>query len=362
MSLKEPQMCDSCHSPKPGQYQTIAVDEAIGTVLAHDITEIRPGEFKGRAFKRGHKVTSEDIEHLKRLGKKRLYILSIDDDELHEDDAVRAFAPVLAGVGVSLNSEPKEGRIDLLAAYDGLLRVNREALFNFNLAGDVMCATLHDNTVVRASEVVAGARAVPLVIKRAMVEAAVKAAGGPVVSVHAMRKPKAGIVITGSEIYDGRITDVFAPIISQKIADIGGTVVGIYFAPDDERNIEGCLRKLLADGADLLLTTGGMSVDPDDVTRHAVRGLGATDMAYGSAVLPGSMFLVAYIQHNGASVPIMGIPACGMYHRTTVFDLILPRVLAGERIGRRELAALGHGGLCKRCDICRHPVCPFGKD
>ena len=200
-----------------------------------------------------------------------------------------------------------------------------------------------------------------------------------VIEVKELRKPRAGIVITGNEVYHGRIKDAFAPVITKKIEEVGGELVGIYYAPDDEKFIEDRLRELLNAGADLLITTGGMSVDPDDVTRFAIRNLGAADLTYGSAVLPGAMFLVGYVEkvrssecgvrsknskletQNSEPIPILGIPACGMYHRTTIFDLILPRVLAGEKVGRRELAELGHGGLCLNCAECRYPVCPFGK-
>jgi molybdenum cofactor synthesis domain-containing protein len=199
-----------------------------------------------------------------------------------------------------------------------------------------------------------------------------------VIEIKELRRPKAGMVITGNEVYHGRVKDAFAPIITKKIEEYGGEIVATCFAPDDETFIAGRLRELIAAGADLLITTGGMSVDPDDVTRFAIRSIGATDITYGSAVLPGAMVLVGYILKEhvaesigqepsapcalpSAEIPILGIPACGMYHRTTVFDLLLPRVLAGERIGREELAELGHGGLCLHCTECRYPVCPFGK-
>ncbi len=357
-----------------GNFKTIPVKEAVGTVLAHDITEIRRGEFKGRAFKKGHVVREEDIEHLLRLGKEHLYVLEIGLDEMHEDEAAYALASALIGEGVEISGEPKEGKINIIAQRDGLLKVNKEALLQFNMLGDVMCATFHNNSVVKKGQVVAGTRAIPLVVKRETVKRAVEIAEsarnqGPsapsgVIEVKAMRKPKAGIVITGNEVYYGRIKDAFAPIITKKIEDFGGEIVGIYYAPDDVEHIEARLRELFQAGADLLITTGGMSVDPDDVTRFAIRRLGATDITYGSAVLPGAMFLIAYLQPSAFSlqpIPILGIPACGMYHKTTVFDLILPRVLAGERIGRYELAELGHGGLCLNCKECRFPVCPFGK-
>jgi molybdenum cofactor synthesis domain-containing protein len=358
--------------------RTVPVTEAAGMVLAHDLTEIRPGEFKGRAFKKGHIVRKEDIEHLRRLGKEHLFILEIKKDEMHENEAAYALANALIGDGMKMAGEPSEGKINLFAARDGLLKVNREALLEFNMLGDIMCATVHDNTVVKKGAIVAGTRAIPLVIKRSIVDKAVKIAGdaGGVLSIKEMKAPKAGIVITGNEVYHGKIRDAFEPIITGKIRNAGGEVVSVLFAPDNAAYIEDRIRYLISAGADLIITTGGMSVDPDDVTRFAIRNLGVEDFIYGSPVLPGSMFLVAYLRNTDnpptppldkggqggvTDIPILGIPACGMYASITVFDLILPRVLAGEKIGRKELAELGHGGLCLKCETCRYPVCPFGK-
>ncbi len=345
--------------------KTVPVDEAVGMVLCHDITEIRPGEFKGRAFKKGHIVRREDIGRLRQLGKERLFILEIKEDEMHENDAAHAVARALAGPGVRPEGEPVEGKINLVAERDGLLEVRRDALLEFNMLGEVMCATLHSNSVVRKGQVVAAARAIPLVVKKAVIGKAAgtaEAAGG-VVTVKQMRRPKAGIVITGNEVYYGRVRDAFEKVITGKIKKFGGEITGVYFAPDDAGFIEERIKALTDAGADLIITTGGMSVDPDDVTRFAVRNSGAQELLYGSPVLPGAMFLVAYCNTGSGpgTVPVLGIPACGMYAAVTVFDLILPRILAGERIGRRELAELGHGGLCLKCRKCRYPVCPFGK-
>ena len=339
--------------------KTVHVTESIGMVLAHDITEIRPGQFKGRAFKKGHVVRQEDVEHLRRIGKENLFVLNIADDEMHENDAATALAAALMGGGVEAQGEPREGKINIVAARDGLLKINKHAIFAFNMLGEVMCASLHNNTVVKKGQTVAGTRAIPLVIKKDVVRAAVDAAskGGKPVQVKEIRKPRAGLVVTGNEVYYGRIKDAFAPVITNKIEAFGGEMAGIHYAPDDVSSIEARVRELINAGADLLILTGGMSVDPDDVTRHAVRKLGATGMLYGSPVLPGAMFLVAYLNE----IPVLGVPACGMYSKTTVLDLILPRVLAGEKIERKDLAALGHGGLCQHCKECRYPVCPFGK-
>ncbi len=381
-----------------GAARVIPVDEAVGMVLAHDVTEIRKDEFKGPAFRKGHVIRKEDVCHLQRIGKEHLFVLTLAPDEVHEDDAAVAIARALMGEGVSIKGEPREGKVTIVAARDGLLRIDKESLKAFNMVGDVMCATLHTNTVVKKGQEVAGTRAIPLVVKKSVVDEAVRIADqmriaappqplfakggsrGGVIEVKELRKPRAGVVITGNEVYHGRVKDAFAPIIAKKIEDYGGEIVGTYYAPDDEAFIADRLRELIAAGVDLLITTGGMSVDPDDVTRFAIRSIGAVDITYGSAVLPGAMVLVGYIEkvrstecgvrseissklktQSSDLIPILGIPACGMYHRTTVFDIILPRVLAGERIGREELAELGHGGLCLHCTECRYPICPFGK-
>jgi molybdenum cofactor synthesis domain-containing protein len=378
-------MCDVIEVNKNAKVsgKTVPVTEAVGMVLPHDITEIRPGEFKGRAFKKGHIIRQEDIEHLKRLGKEHIYILEIKEDEMHENDAAYAIANALAGKGVKMAGEPSEGKINLVAEIDGLLKVNHEALLEFNMLGEVICATVHNNSVVKKGQIVAGTRAIPLVVKKSIVEEAVRIAESAkgILSVKEIRKPKAGIVITGNEIYSGKIKDAFEPIITRKIKNMNGEIVDVYFAPDDAGFIEDRIRELINAGADLIITTGGMSVDPDDVTRFAIRNLGVEEIHYGSPVLPGSMFLVAYVQNSELKtqnlehrtqntelqtpdskfIPILGIPACGMYADITVFDLILPRVLAGERIGRKDIAELGHGGLCLKCEKCRYPVCPFGK-
>lgn len=386
-------MCETSEEGHNPGVKTLPVTRAVGTVLAHDITEIRPGEFKGRAFRKGHIIREEDVCHLQRLGKENLFVLSISEDEMHEDDAAYALANALIGEGVEIKGEPKEGKINIVATRDGMLRVNKDALLAFNMLGDVMCATFHDNTVVKKGQTVAGTRAIPLIVKKDVVQAAVAIGeqAGKILSVREIRKPKAGVVITGNEVYYGRIKDAFAPVITKKVEALGGELVGTYYAPDDMQVIEDRLRELIDAGADLLITTGGMSVDPDDVTRFAIKKLGATGITYGSAVLPGAMFLVAYaaksqgqraestlsasaaadnsgkaeedsLDSAGPSlIPILGIPACGMYAATTIFDLILPRVLAGETVGRRELAELGHGGLCMKCETCNYPVCPFGK-
>ena len=339
--------------------KTIELNEAVGTELAHDITEIRPGEFKGPAFRKGHTVCEEDLCRLQKLGKNHLYIIDLNENEIHENEAAVILAQALAGEGIYWKDKPKEGKIGLLAGRDGLLMVNTASLAAFNMVDEVMCATLHNHTLVKQGELVAATRAIPLVMNRAPIEraAAIARQNGSVVSVQPLRRARGGLVITGNEVYHGLIEDRFAPILTGKLRALGSEVSGVSFAPDDTQRIKEAIRSHLRIGCDLILLSGGMSVDPDDVTRHAIRLAGATELHYGAATLPGAMFLVAYL----GEVPLLGVPACGLYHRITALDLVLPRILAGERIGKKELAFLGHGGLCRDCPECTYPHCSFGK-
>ena len=339
--------------------KTVKVEDAVGLKLAHDITEIRPGEFKGAAFRQGHTVCGEDVCRLQRLGKNHLYVIELAEDEIHENEAAAILAGALAGEGIVWEDNPQEGKINLYAARDGLLTVNVTTLTAFNLVDEVMCATLHNHTLVQQGEKVAATRAIPLVMKRVAIEraAAIAYSQGAVLAVKALAPTPVGIIITGNEVYHGLIEDRFAPILSRKVAALGSKVLSVDFAPDDVELISGHIRNHLEQGCRLLLLSGGMSVDPDDVTRHAIRLAGATEIFYGSAVLPGAMFLAAYL----GEVPLLGVPACALHHPVTVLDLILPRVLAGDKIGKKDLALLGHGGLCRDCSECSYPSCAFGK-
>lgn len=339
--------------------KVLELKEAVGRRLDHDLTEIRPGEFKGAAFKRGHVVCDEDLCRLQKMGKNHIYVLELAESELHEDQAASMLAQALAGPGVVWEDAPSEGKISLHAAHDGLLRVDSAALAAFNLIDEVMCATLHDHTLVRQGEMVAATRAIPLVMQRAPVERAVAiaSAAGGLVSVLRLRRAQVGLVITGDEVATGLIQDKFEPVLRRKVRGLGSEVRGVAFARDDAGQIAAAIRGHLQAGCDLILLTGGMSVDPDDQTRSGVAQAGAEEMYYGSAVLPGAMFLAAYL----GEVPLLGVPACALYHRTTVLDLVLPRVLAGLKITKTELALMGHGGLCRNCEECIYPDCAFGK-
>ncbi len=339
--------------------RVVPVEQAVGMLLPHDVTEIRPGSFKGPAFKKGHRIRAEDVEHLKRLGKEHIYVLELEPEDLHEDDAARWLARAVAGPGVKASKEISEGKVGFSATRDGLFKVNIEGLLELNSLGEIILATRHTNFYVHKGEPLAAGRAIPLVVKRNLLQQVdeIVSRYGPLLEVKAPSLNRAALVITGNEVYYGRIQDAFAPALLPKLKAYGLEVVDVRFCPDDPPFIKNTLSQVLAAGAELVLVTGGMSVDPDDVTRFAIAELPAQIVTYGSPVLPGAMFLLAYCDQ----VPILGVPACGMYFRTTVLDLVLPRVICGERLTQADIAALGHGGFCLQCKECRFPLCPFGR-
>jgi molybdenum cofactor synthesis domain-containing protein len=336
----------------------VPVVEAEGMVLCHDITQIVPGKFKGRAFKKGHVVTKDDIPKLRDLGKEHLYVWEITEDRLHENDAALRIARAVAGAGIGL-TEPVEGKVSLKAEIHGCLKVDAAVLESINDIEEILVATLHSNQVVDPACTVAGCRVVPLVVDAAKVRQveALCRASGPIVAVKPLRSLQVGIVTTGSEVFHGRIKDQFGPVIQKKLENLGSRVTRQILVPDNTAMIVDAIQTLLQEGAEMVVATGGMSVDPDDLTPGAIRATGGQVVVYGAPVLPGSMFLLAYI----GKVPVLGAPGCVMYHKTTIFDLILPRILAGEEITRKDIVRLGHGGLCSECESCRFPDCAFGK-
>lgn len=340
--------------------KTVSVRDAIGLVLSHDITEINAEtRYKGSSFRRGHVIREEDIPRLLDLGKENIYVLEMGEHQMHEDDAVLELAAALAGDNTSYVPEPREGRINIIAAAGGLLKVDVEALARFNLVDEVICATRHTNTTVKPGDIVAGTRAIPLVVEREQVRQAVAVceAAGRVISVKPVDRARVAVIITGNEVYTGRIDDAFEPVIRNKVSELGSEVVSVTKCPDNMQAIRQAIHGARGD-TDLIIMTGGMSVDPDDLTPLAAREAGVEITAYGSAVLPGAMFMVGSFDDG---TPVLGVPACGIHHSRTILDIVLPRVLAGEIVTGEDIARLGHGGLCLDCDKCRYPVCPFGK-
>ena len=324
------------------------------------MTGIVPGESKGPITKAGETLDIGDVCRLQRIGKYNVYV----EDDLpgdawvHENEAVKAFAKRMAGRGISYDPNPEEGKINFFAEEPGLLSIDLEALDRFNLSPDVMLATRHDGSVMPKGKGVAGTRAIPLYISRDRFSRALTALGeGPVLEILPIKAAKVGILVTGTEVFQGLIEDRFIPIVSSKVIQLGCEVVRTDIVPDERKAITDAANAMLDAGCDLIVTTAGMSVDPDDVTRAGLVDAGLSDDLYGVPVLPGTMSLVGKLR-NAA---IMGVPACALFYKTTAFDLLLPRILAGQTLTRKDLARLGEGGFCMTCKTCSFPKCPFGK-
>ncbi|HEX3030688.1 MAG TPA: molybdopterin-binding protein [Bacillota bacterium] len=337
--------------------ERIRTVDAVGTVLCHDITEIVPGKFKGAAFKKGHVVRPEDVEVLLRLGKENLFVWKCEEGWVHENEAALRITQCVAGSGITL-TDPVEGKVNLVAAGAGLLKIQVEKLAELNELEQIVVATLHTDQLVSAGQVVAAARVIPLVIEETrLIQAAQVCAAHPLISVHSLRPLTAGIITTGNEVYCGRIEDGFGPVVVDKLKHLGCKVKEAVILPDDSARIAAAIQAMVNRGTELIIVTGGMSVDADDATPGAIAAAGAEIITHGAPLFPGAMFLLAYLDH----VPVVGLPGCAMYNKITVFDLVLPRLLAGERLTRRDLTRLGHGGLCLGCAECRFPACTFGK-
>lgn len=336
----------------------LKTEEAVGKVLCHDITRIVKDAFKGVAFKKGHVIRPEDVDELLRLGKHHITLIELDPRELHEEEAGLRLARALKGPGIAMKG-PAEGRYDLVAEFRGLLKIKTGPLLEINRIPKVVVATLHTLTPVLPGEKIAGVKVVPLTVKERIVRKAeaICAAHGPVLSVLPYRKLKVGAVITGREVCECRIEDRFAEVLKAKCASFGLEPPSIRFCVDDATKIGAAIDEHLSQGCELILATGGMSVDADDVTPLGIRKTGAKIVKYGAPVMPGAMFLMAY----KGDCAIIGAPGCIMYASTTILDVLLPRILAGERVTADEINRLGHGGLCRSCKVCLYPQCLFGK-
>ncbi len=329
---------------------------SVGNVLCHDITQIIPDESKGVAFKKGHIIKNEDINILLSLGKDHVYVWKKEEGMLHENDAAVRLKTITAGKNLSF-SEIKEGKIDFIADIDGLLKINKELLYKLNSIGEMVLVTLHNNYPVKKGEKVAGTRVIPLIIEDEKIKKAEKIINEKIVDILPFNAKKVSIISTGNEIYYGRIQDKFGPVIKSKVEEYDCEVIDHNIVPDSVKEIGKAIKNAISKGAQLILCTGGMSVDPDDLTPSAIRNTGAKIITYGAPILPGSMFLAAYKDE----IPILGIPGCAMYSKRTIFDLMLPRVLAGDILTKEDIYHYGHGGLCINCEECRFPKCSFGK-
>ncbi len=339
----------------------VPVEKAVGQHALHDMTQIIPGETKDAAFRAGQVLDIGDVCRLQHMGRSNVYTAENApnvEDWVHEDTVVQEFAKLMPGQGVVAEGPAREGKINFKAARDGLLWVDEDRLQRFNLIPDIMCATRHSMGIIKEGTRLAGSRAIPLYLSRQLlIKALATLEEGPLFEVLPMRQAKIGILVTGTEVFSGLIQDKFEPIITQKAEALNCTVVKTCITPDDATLISSAVHELIASGADLIVSTAGMSVDPDDVTRKALIDAGLSDVLFGLPVLPGTMTLIGRI----GNVQVLGVPACALFYKTTGVDFILPRLLAGQKITRLDLAKLGHGGLCMECKSCAYPKCPFGR-
>ena len=335
----------------------IPTTEAVGHVLCHDLTQILPGEFKGARFRKGHIVTEADIPVLLSMGKEHLYVWELEPGMLHENDAAARLVRLCKGPGMD-ETEVREGKIELRAAFDGLFRVDTARLNAVNAIDELMIATRRGNTAVRAGDKLCGTRVIPLVIREERLAEAEAAAGEkPLLELLPYKLKTAAVVTTGAEVAGGLIADKFTPVLVEKLKAFGIRVIHHSLPGDEPAAVLGAIRAARAAQPDLILCTGGMSVDPDDNTPGAIQASGARIVTYGAPVLPGAMLLLGYFADG---TPILGLPGCVMYAKATVFDLVLPRIAAGVTLGKQDFVALGEGGLCLGCPECRYPICPFG--
>ena len=337
---------------------TVRTEEAVGMVLGHDITEIVPVKFKGIAFKKGHIIKEEDVEKLLRIGKENIYVLDLKEDELHENEAALRLGNMFAGNGVYFTG-PGEGKVSFKPKHRGLLKINRQLLDEVNATGDLCLATIHENIKVEKDSLLGGTRIIPLTIKKDKIDNIESIVEGKekIFRIKPFKKFKIGLIVTGSEVYKGRIQDKFGPVIEKKVAEFGSDIFHKEIVKDDTDSIKEAIFHAKSIGAEMIIVTGGMSVDPDDRTPGAIKATGAHVISYGTPVLPGAMLMFSYLD----GIPVFGLPGCVMFAKTTAFDLLLPRVFAGEEIVREDITRMGYGGQCLSCEVCTFPNCQFGK-
>lgn len=339
----------------------IRTEDAVGHVLCHDITQIIKDKKKGVVFSKGHIVKEEDIPVLLSVGKEHLFVWEKQPGILHENEAAEILYKICAGSNMH-GSDIKEGKIELIADCDGLLKIRRDALLAVNSLGEMMIASRHGDSAIHKGDKIAGTRVIPLVIEQSKMDRAVEAAGPePIFSVLPFHPKKVAVVTTGSEIQKGLIKDTFTPVLQGKLAEYSCEMIGQTKPGDDRTQITQDILTFARNGADMILCSGGMSVDPDDRTPGAIKDTGADIVTYGAPVLPGAMLLLAYLDMEDRKIPVVGLPGCVMYAKRTIFDLVLPRLLADDRITAAEIAGYGEGGLCLNCPVCTFPNCGFGK-
>lgn len=334
----------------------VRVEDAVGLVLAHDVTRIVPGEIKEVAFKRGTVIRKEDIDGFLDIGKAYVYVVEDSVDGLvHEEEAAFRMAKATATEDMEM-LPAKEGRVTIKSKIDGLLSVNRNLLARMNRVKDVLFNTMPDKYPVRAGDGIAATRIIPLSIREETLQVAEEIARKGIIRIDPYRNMKGALVVTGSEVYSGRVADGSARV-EERLARHRLHLIGKTLVPDSVEQIRDAIMGYIRKGAEIVITTGGLSVDPDDITKEAIEATGARVMTYGAPLFPGAMFLIARLRKRY----IIGAPACVYYSPQTALDVVLPWILAGKKITANDIKKLAYGGLCLHCRECRYPNCVFGK-
>lgn len=336
----------------------VKTEDAVGLVVGHDMTKTIPGVYDGPRFRRGDIIKKEDITELLGMGKEHIYIIEKEEDQVHEEEAAIRIAKAIAGKNLTTTA-PRQGRVNMKATVDGIIKINKPLLYEIHEIEDIIIATRHNNVTCKTGEIIAGTKIIPLFTsedKLKKLESLCKDKG-KVVDVIPFLPKKVGMIITGNEIFKGITEDKFAAVMRRKIEKLGSSVNSEVVVPDDEDIIAKAILDMKEKGCDVIITCGGLSVDPDDVTAEGVEKSGARIISYGVPVMPGAMVLVAEL----GDIPILGAPGAVIFKKTTIIDVLMPRMLAGDKITRQDIVELAHGGMCLDCDECVFPLCPFGK-
>ena len=336
-------------------FKIIKVDDAVGKVLPHDITRIVPGKVKGAAFRKGHIIRKQDIKKLKSLGKEHIYTINMPKDHYHEDEAALKFRK-LGGKNIKTTG-PLEGKVQFIAACSGFLKINKEAVNKINGIEHMVFTTIHSDIPVKKNDKIAGIRIIPLIVDKKAVQKVLKIGSVPPLSIAPFKKKKVGLIVTGEEVASGKIKDGFRPVMERKMKDYGSKIDEFKIIGDDVEKLKNEILALYKKGCDFIMLTGGMSVDPDDITKIAIRRAGVKVISYGAPILPGNMFMAGYLKN----IPVFGVPACALFYNITALDLFLPFVFSNTKIIKKDITARGYGGFCRNCKVCIFPGCGWGK-
>ncbi|AND84046.1 molybdopterin biosynthesis protein [Clostridium tyrobutyricum] len=336
----------------------IKAKDAVGMSICHDMTRIIPGKSKGVAFKKGHIITEDDLSILEKMGKENIYVYEDKPGFIHEDDSALRIGNAICNSREFDFSDIKEGKLNIHSKRSGLIKIDREKLYELNRIEDISITTVYDNIIVSEGEKIASCRIIPMFTKKINIK---KLEGicsfGKLFSVKPFLKKKIHLIITGNEIFKGLVEDAFYDTLKPKIEYYGSSIIRTLKLPDDDKLIENQIIRSVEQGADIVICTGGMSVDEDDLTPTSIIRASNEVITHGAPVQPGNMFMLAYRN----KIPIVGIPTAAIYNKITLFDKVLPMLLCNEKPDGDFFIKLSLGGLCRSCSECHYPNCTYCK-